>query len=489
MKMIDPPLRFGLSLPSSKFRWSNSPSRASFLALGVAVLLGVTTGCPDTSTGPGPEPEPSPGPVSPEPSTPGEPFDVETIALDDVKPLNGRGLVVGVRSTGDWAVGFAVTGTEVVECQLFGGTTVESATEVLVQVATPTADGVQIQTVDGIPYAAQHSIDLAVDDDDTLVFAYAGGEPANGYCGPSDLVVSRETGNGTFAVTTVQTDSATPNGCRNDENGPETICQIGDTVGHYAAIAIHNGEVAVSFQDIHNGFAETDFSRADLELARGTNGFTVESVSPGTGAGFYSDVAFSDDGRVIVASRTDGNNDFVDANGNAYSIDAGIWVSVEQPDGTFAETLVADGGLTTTRVAVGAHPVAGFVVAFHDSLQDRLLLAKSATGEAGTFQIAPVDQIGLTGRSPSIAFTDDGRIVLAYRYCAGPGASACEAANDGVRVALQTDTGWRLQTVPGDDEDLEGIATHMAKGPNDSFYIVSHNTSRDHAVLHKLTLR
>lgn len=402
--------------------------------------------------------------------------------------MNGRGLAVGVRSTGEWAVAYAVEGTEQVECELFGGEQVARATEVEVRVATGNAAFESSAVVDTIPSAAQQSIDLAVDGSDNLVLAYAGGEPANGYCGPSDLVVTREAG-GTFTPQVVQTDSATSNGCRNDENGPETICQTGDTVGHYAAIATNGDELAVSFQDIHNGFAETDFSRGDLELARGNGAFTVESVSPGTGAGFHSSVAFGAEGRVIVASETEGNNSFVDNDGNPYSIDAGIWVSVEQADGTFAETLIADGGTTTTRVAVGYHPVAGYVVAFHDVLQDRLLLARSATGEVDSFDIAPVDQIGLTGRSPAIAFTDDGRTVIAYRYCAGPGASSCEAANDGVRIALENNGGWRLQTMAGDDEDLEGLATDIAKGPGDTFVVVSHNTSRGYAVLHRLTLQ
>ncbi len=460
---------------------------ASFFCI---CLVGAALGACDDASSTGIEPEPTPGPVSPEPEPADQPpFTVETIPLTEVQPLNGRGLAVGVRSTGEWAVAYAVEGVDEVVCELFGGEQVERTTEVEVRVATGNAAFEATAVVDGIPSAAQQSIDIGNLSDGSLVIAYAGGEPANGYCGPSDLIVSTEAG-GTFTAQTVATDSATATGCRNDENGPEGICQVGDTVGHYAAIAVSaDDEVAVVFQDIHNGFAETDFSRADLELARGQGALAVESLSPGTGAGFHASVGFGPNNRIIAASETVGNNTFFDDDGNGYSIDAGIWVSVELDDGSYAETLIAEGGVTDTRVAVGHHPSAGFVVAFHDSIQNRLLIARSQTGEVDSFDISPVDQIGLVGSSPALSFMDDGRVVIAYRYCAGPGASSCESQVDGVRLAVETTNGWRTQTILGDDEDFEGISSDFAKGPNGTFAVVSHNTSKGFAVVHLLTAR
>lgn len=416
-------------------------------------------------------------------------FDV--VARDlGIEPLANRGLAVTQRPDGRWAVAYVTRGEGTYECETFAGGNVEGGEYVDVKVAEPDGDEVSVRVVDRVPGAATQSLDLAVTPSGELVLAYGGGEGANGYCGPSDLAFARESGAG-FATEIVATDSATPTACRLDLGGEDAYCQIGDTVGLYPSIAVSDdGEIAITYQDLHNAFADKDIYGADLEIARGTPGaFSLASLSTEVGGGYHSAVAFGEGGRVIASHEILGNNIFPDGQGGSYTVSAGLYVVVEQSDGSYLETPLVERRQTDHRIAVGWHPSVGWVAAYHDKGEDDLVFWRS-TDDGATWAAEPVDQIGRTGRSPQIGFLSDGRPVVAYRYCGGPTASACQPAVDGVRVAVREGRGvWKKQDLGGDDEDLEGFEIDMHVAADDTIAIASVNGASGRVVLHLLTPR
>lgn len=415
-------------------------------------------------------------------------FTVETRVLNDVAPLTGRGLAVAVRSDATWAVAYVAPGVGQFMCDLFGGGQTEGGDNVEIRVTEPDGDGVRTRTVEMVPGAAAQALDLAVAPDDTLVLAYGGGDTANGYCGSSDLVVARESGAG-FTTQVVATDSATASTCRLDAAGEDPYCQIGDTVGLYPGVAVDDdGTVAVSYQDFHNGFADKDIFGTDLELARGNGTFTLASVSTEAGAGYHSAIAFGANGRVIIGHQVIANNVFVDGQGQQYSVPKGLYVAVEQADGTFLDQPLVEDTLTDDRVAVGYHPSFGWGAAYHDADQDDLHFWWS-DDDGATWTFEAVDQLGLVGSSPALGFLSDGTPVIAYGYCGRPTDDACNRTVDGVRVALRKDSGWVHEQLPGNDEQLEGAEIDMAVAADDTLVVVSHNTSRNRAVIHTLTVK
>lgn len=417
-------------------------------------------------------------------------FDVQTRELADLRPVAGRGLAVAVRGDGRFAIAFVGEGEGTFECETLVGE-VEGGDNVAIVVAEEDGAGeIVTSVIDTVPGAATQALDLAVTPADELVVAYGGGEPANGYCGASDLAFARESGGG-FETQIVATDSATPTPCRLDGGGEDAYCQIGDTVGLYPGIAVRDdGTVAISYQDFHNGFAEKDINGADLELARGAGGgFDLESISTEAGAGYHSAIAYGAGGRLILGHEVTGNNIFPDGQGGSYTLASGLYVVVEQDDGSFLEVPLNDRASTDHRVAVGHHPSVGWAAAYHDGGSDDVVFWTS-TDEGATWIPEPADQVGLTGRSPQLGFLADGRPVLAYRYCGGPADGTCNPAVDRVRVAVRQAAGsWTKQDLDGRDEELEGLEVDMAVGADGRLFVISRNATREMPVLHVLTLR
>lgn len=417
-------------------------------------------------------------------------FDAQMRLLEDVQPVGNRGLAIAMRSDGRWAVAYVKAGTGAFQCQLFGGGEVEGGDFVDVTVAEPDGEGVTTRVVESVRGAGPQSLDMAVTPGDELVLVYGGGDDANGYCGASDLAFARESGAG-FATQLVATDSATSSPCRLDAGGEDAYCQIGDTVGLYPSVAVSDdGEVAITYQDLHNGFADKDIYGADLEIARGTGSFTLESISTEAGGGYHSNVAFGEGGRVITSHEILGSNTFPDGEGGSYTLSSGLYVAVEQTDGSYLEKPLIDRKETDHRIAVGWHASVGWVAAYHDTDADDLVFWVS-DDDGATWEAEPVDQVGFTGRSPQLGFFADGTVVIAYRYCGGPSdGSACNPSVDGVRVAVrEARSSWKKQTFLGDDEEMEGLELDMAVGADDTLAIVSRNAARDRAVLHLLTPR
>lgn len=464
-------------------------TRAVKTALVSACLTTViaTAGCPEQSRTGGDEPAPSPTQPSPEPGPEAPLFEVETRVLDGLNPILSRGLGLAVRSDGRWAIAYNAPGQGTYDCTAQGGT-VEGGDNTEIRIVEDDgAGGESVRVVETIPGGSTQSLDLAVDPQDNLVVTYGGGAIATLYCGPSDLVVARESG-GSFTAEIVATTSATSSPCRLDANGEDPYCQIGDVVGLFPSVAVDaDGTVAVAYQDLHGGFANEDVYGADLELARGSGGFNLTTISSEAGAGYHTDIAFGPSGRVIVGDEIIGNGIFVTPDGVEYELGIGLYVAVEREDGTYAETNLLPDANTDYRVAVGYDPSFGYAVAAHDGGGDQLLFWSSADGETWDFE--PVDRIGLTGRSPALAFLSDGRPVVAYRHCGNPSDTACNPAVDGVKVAVRGSGGWETMALGGDDEILEGTELNMTVGPEDRVYVVSMIPSTQRMVLHTLTPR
>lgn len=462
---------------------SSSFARAFALALAASSLACAPTGTGSSPDGGGPNDDAGPGGGG------DALFDV-TVRELAVTPLANRGLAVSLRPDGRWAVAYVTQGEGTYECQTFAGGAIEGGEYVDVNVTEPEGDDIATRVVESVPGAATQSLDMAVTPGGDLVLVYGGGENANGYCGPSDLAFARESGAG-FSTQIVATDSATPTPCRLDAGGEDAYCQIGDTVGLYPSVAVSDdGEIAISYQDLHNAFADKDIYGADLEIARGAGGnFTLESISTEVGGGYHSAVAFGEGGRVIASHEILGSNVFPDGEGGSYTVGAGLYVAVEQADGSYLEKALVDRKQTDYRIAVGWHASIGWVAAYHDKAADDLVFWVS-TDDGATWAAEPVDQVGLTGRSPQIGFLSDGRPVVAYRYCGGPSAGTCQAAVDGVRVAVREGPGvWKKQDLGGDDEDFEGFEIDMDVGDDDTVAIASLNGASGRVVLHLLTPR
>jgi hypothetical protein len=290
-----------------------------------------------------------------------------------------------------------------------------------------------------------------------------------------------------FTPTTVATDSGDASGeCRLAENGEDSYCDIGDTVGQYASVATSTtGMIAISYQDFHNGFADKDINGTDLEIAKGTGGLALQHVSTEAGAGYHSDVAFGPDDRVIIGHEVISNNQFLDADLTPYTWNKGIYVAVEQADGTFLDTLIADGVQTDHRVTVGHHESLGFAAAYNDRVSEDLIFWLSVD-DGASWTPEPVDQLGLVGQSPALAFLSDGTPVIAYRFCASAGSATCNRAVDRVRLAIRTSSGWKKQDMPQNDEENEGIDIALAVAPDDTIVVASQNATRGVIIVHEV---
>jgi hypothetical protein len=414
-----------------------------------------------------------------------------TTTLDEAVPLTVSGVAVTARPDGRFAVAWFEAGDQTVRCTTAGGS-VDGPTYVL-KVADERPDGsVRVRVVDpALPTNRDDSVDLATAPDGALVVAYNGGEPTTTYCGASDLILAVEDGEDqdTFTRRTVAADSTTTSPCRGEAGG-DPYCARGSVVGLFPALSVDDGgALALAYMDTHFGFGAEDINNSDAELATGTTTTTTtRSVNMESGGGQHGSCALAPDGRVLVGHQTVADNPFRDPGGAEYVVERGIYAQVVGADGVVAGGVdpppLLAGVRTASRVATAFAPGRGFVVAVH--LADDEDLRLFVTGDDGaTWTSRFVEQLGRTGRDPGIVVLDDGRLVLAYGHCRDDaGGDTCDARGDGVRLAVEDGPGFVRQTLPGDAEDLEGLAVDVAKSGPDELVVVDVNASQE-----RLTVR
>jgi hypothetical protein len=416
---------------------------------------------------------------------------VSTTTLD-AEPLAVNGFAIASRGDGRFAVGYFVEGSQTVSCSLTGGETVQSDVYEL-HVTDEQPDGsLRSRVVDDfVPVMGSLAVDIAVDPNtDALLFAYNGGEVTATHCGATDLMLAQESGD-TFTITPIATTGDTGATCRGDAGG-DPYCNVGEVVGRFPSLALRNNNMAIAYMDNHFGFGDADNSQSDLELAYGNAPTTLalSSVHTETGAGRYTDITFTDDGRLLFAHVVLGGNVFLDNEGNQYTVDGGLYAGLRSEDGSITEQLLLASIQTASRVGVLAIG-ATLYVAIHNRSSEQLLLFVSIDNGA-TFASQPIEQRGRTGRQPNL-LAIDGKPVLIYGHCRDDqNSDVCAADEDGIRVATpgpSVAAPPRRSTFVGDDEDFEGIGVHAAKSGTNEVVVVSLQSAQNKLVVHRLSVQ
>ncbi len=310
------------------------------------------------------------------------------------------------------------------------------------------------------------------------------------HCGATDLMLAVEDGDD-FSRRSVATTSATGSPCRGTAGG-DPYCDEGEVVGLYPGVSVNaDGDIAISYLDTHFGFADTDISSSDLELAYGSVDQTqLTSINVESGAGYYGHVTIGEDDTIVMGHAIIGNNQFLDEAGRPYVVSDGIYAEVRLPDGGVRSAALLPGVTTASRIATATRAGRGHFVAVHERGDEQLLLFTS-TDHGATWDPSPVEQLGRTGRDPSIVVLDDGTLVLAYGHCRDDtNQESCDPRKDGVRLAKQGPNGrFTRWTAPGDAEDLEGVMAHAAASGARELVVAHLNTSRRTFVLHRVEVR
>lgn len=220
------------------------------------------------------------------------------------------------------------------------------------------------------------------------------------------------------------------------------VCDFGDIVGTYvAARSGPGGRFAVAYRDQHQEAESEVSARADLEVyLEGPAGVQRILVDPARNAPYRTNLAFTPDGRVVVAYRI---NASPDATNN------GLWVSVEETDGSFSIHRVSN-DITLHRIGLDVSPNGRIALAYHDDGRSDLVVATSDDG-GETWTIERPDQRDETGFFPDLLFDSQGREVIAYTYCGRTGDDDCGAGGLGpdseVRIARREGGDWNLFSV------------------------------------------
>ena len=415
---------------------------------------------------------------------------VETRTVDGAVPLAVPGFGVTARPDGRFAVAWFESITETVTCQLGSGTVQGDVYRLMLADEQP--DGsLRTRVVDDfVPNTKERAVDLATTPEGDIVVAYMGGAVTDTFCGASDLMLAVEDVDA-FTTRSVATTAATDSACRGSAGG-DPYCSEGDVVGLYPGVSVNaDGQIAIAYLDTHFGFADTDIFSTDLELAFGTIDSTrLTSINMESGAGYFGHASIADDGTIVMGHAVIANNQFVDEDNQPFVVEDGIYAEVRLPDGTLRSSQLMRRTATASRVATGTFPGRGHFVAVHQRGDEQLLLF-SSRDNGQTWTPSPVEQLGRSGRDPSLVFLDDGTLVLAYGHCRDDANQAsCVARSDGVRLAKQESSGrFTRFTIPGDAEDLEGVGVDAARSGARELVVAHLNTSRNALLVHRVEVR
>lgn len=328
---------------------------------------------------------------------------------------------------------------------------------------TWTVETVPLGTVPGANHEYLNSLfglDGVVEDngDGAPVFTLCGGGAGLASCGSSDLVLARRTGANTYQfVPGLPTDSDAC--CVYPGECPDENCEAGTDVGAWAAIAESpTGELAVAYTDYHN-FWDNDGQRwQGFEMWHETDG--VFGIEPWSGRGHYDVAAYAGD--ILLVAYT------------GY-FSAGLWVarrissaaSVTSWDiielrnnvevGERVSMAVASDG---TTVGIAYHEaVDSYGSAIHD-----LRYCESADSGATWGTCANIgNQLWQVGFYPSLAFDNEDRPVIAYRFC---GVDSCENAYDGAGLSWREHSGvWKTKTIHDEASSKSGLYCQLVLDP------------------------
>ena len=303
----------------------------------------------------------------------------------------------------------------------------------------------------------QGGLGMAIDSAGRVLIAYPGGGFGSVYClGGSDLMRTERPAGGSFSTpATVIADSMATLGGNQSQfcNGAlQDVCQKGDVTGLWPSVAFDaTGAPAIAFCDNHFGWAETDFSKSDLELARGT-GYGVVTIEAAQGGGWYPRIAFDSTNKAVIAHY------------NLKSVgETGLYVDREVGTDTYSRNFVGSASIEPPfGFSIGPSDV--LAIAYYDGVKKHLYYVES-TDQGVTWGTPDVvDDDGIVGMRPSLAFGPNGEPAIAYYRCNDfqPGTSSCSASKDGLRLARRAGGKWTVDKVSAqagtEDGDFPALA-------------------------------
>ncbi|MEW5850132.1 MAG: hypothetical protein AB2A00_15185 [Myxococcota bacterium] len=380
----------------------------------------------------------------------GEPVNV---GPDD--PSGNGGLGLAVSDSGEISVLYFIDLETTQECVTNFDT--KQVAESQLKLARGDGETFTVSVVDTTRSA--DGVSAAYDNNGNLQVAYVGGPNGTGSCAASDLLLASYTG-ASPAISTLAADSAGSGTCRLQQNA----CNTGNVVGRFVSLAFNDdNQRFISFQDTHFDFSvETDFEGADLEVLVDGTRYTVDDSS---GAGNQGSMFVGEGGRAAVAHVV-----IVDHTFEGEEKAKGVWLAQQNEDNTW-ESVLVDGNVVPTNQIGGAfHATRGYAIAYQHPVDKDLLLATSVDGT--TWNKTQVDRLGNVGATPAVAFHGD-RIVIAYNACSGAQDTGgnCNPARDGVRLAVEDNGEWNVQTVFNDPDFIEGTDVRMAVASDNSLVV------------------
>lgn len=319
------------------------------------------------------------------------------------------------------------------------------------------------QVVTSQPYVTPTGVGLAFDSAGNAGIAYTGvgAMPASERCGANDAFYVKASG-GTFGAALQVSNGSQSDAVVASQSGncSQGVCNKGDVTGWWPSLGFDpNDNAFIAYRDVHFGFAVSDLTaKCDVELAEEQGGnFSVLTIDVSRGGGEYNRVAFNPQGLPVVAQYNTGGM-------------PGVYVDEALVGGTLSAQ-AADGGWTWSQPFDGqVGPQLGFAinkqglmsVAYFDSTSNRLFYTESTDGMTWTSP-ASVDNDGLTGQYPSLAFDPSGNPAIAYYRCsANISVTQCDPSQDGLFLARRTNGTWNVQTVHADPSVTDGLYPALA---------------------------
>ncbi len=313
------------------------------------------------------------------------------------------------------------------------------------------------------PYVDPTGVGLAFDSAGNAGIAYTGvgATPAQERCGANEAFLTRASG-GVFGAPVQVSHGSQSDGLVASQAGncSQNVCNSGDVTGWWPALAFDPSDnPAMVYRDVHFGFAVSDLTaKSDVELAQGTGGgFSVLTVDVSRGGGNYNRLALTPSGLPAVLEYSTGAS-------------PGVYLDRDLVNGGLAAQ-EADGGWSSTQVFAGqVDPQLGFGIsrqglfaaAYFDSGTSRLFYVESSDGSTWSSPTA-VDNSGLTGQYPSLAFDSSGNPAIAYYRCAGSArATQCDPTQDGLYLARRKAGAWSAASVHADASVTDGLYPALA---------------------------
>ncbi|MCC7381207.1 MAG: hypothetical protein IT384_05220 [Deltaproteobacteria bacterium] len=293
---------------------------------------------------------------------------------------------------------------------------------------------------------------VAFDDQSRPAIAWMGGpsDLMRMRCGASDLELSRKMG---ASWTTVMADDdgvATPvfaedvAACAAAQNYCNFASGVQGVVGLWPAMVYQDGDFAITYRDIHQGIAQDDEQKSDLELTWNGQFMTIDAT---WGGGNFSQIVGAPGNKLYVAHYR-------------RQSDIGIWL--QKYDGSaWSRQWLSREDLVGYKLSLAAFGEK-VALAYHASGDQKLRYIESADGTTWGTEVT-VDQSGNTGRSPSLAFSPTGLAAISYHHCGDydPNAMNCPQDQDALRYALFEGGRWRYVDAVESRGGVDGEYTSM----------------------------